>query len=562
MLEPSRSEAWPTEAASRAKLYIPDDYDPYQPAGEEPGKCVLEYDPKRRLLILVSTETGETLDVINPDDIIGASVAVELLGPAHELRANSKHFQNKQDPMPSTPEDCGIFQSLAEDTDKLFSVSRSTANTNDNEPTSEIPFDTQAAAVLTMYVYPRVDPSKCSSLLGSCGLGGRNNKLPDKEYEAPSDPSKLGSRHARHRRFQIAPAEDFSDISTLVRAIRTLAGPPTAGSRLLVVVNPFSGNKLGTQVYEKDLAPMLDQAGFEHDCMVTQHAGHAEERMKMHPKDSTIHDIKEYDGVIAVGGDGVLHEIFQGIKDRPDFEEIMATTKLGHIGAGTSNGFAKSLTHACQEQDTATDYCFQVAKGKTVKMDISRYYTQNSQYISFLTYSYGIIADIDIESEAIRFLGSLRMDVWGVWRVLNLRTYRARFSYVPAGKHAELPPLGKPLSADWVTEEDDFIMFWASHVTHAAEKTFHSLPSKPTDGVFTILIVRKNVSRLRLALILLALETGGHGEMHGVEFIQCTAYRMEPLTKGSFNDIDGEVVESGPIQARLLAGAAQVFCTL
>jgi hypothetical protein len=136
------------EVANRAKLYIPNDYDPYQIAGEEPGKCVLEYDAKRQLLILVSAETGETLDVMNPDDIIGAAVEVELLGPAGELRANSKHFQNKQEPMPSTPEDCGIFQSLAEDTDKLFSVSRNSAsanptNDNDNEPTSEIPFDTQ-----------------------------------------------------------------------------------------------------------------------------------------------------------------------------------------------------------------------------------------------------------------------------------------------------------------------------------------------------------------------------------------------------------------------------------
>jgi sphingosine kinase len=123
-------------------------------------------------------------------------------------------------------------------------------------------------------------------------------------------------------------------------------------------------------------------------------------------------------------------------------------------------------------------------------MDLSRYNTANSQYLSFLTYSYGIIADIDIESEAVRFLGPLRFDAWAVWRVINLRSYRARFSYVPAGKHVELPPLGKPLSADWVTEEDDFVLLWASHVTHAGEKLFHSLPTKTAEGAFTVFIVR------------------------------------------------------------------------
>jgi sphingosine kinase len=123
-------------------------------------------------------------------------------------------------------------------------------------------------------------------------------------------------------------------------------------------------------------------------------------------------------------------------------------------------------------------------------MDISRYQTAHGHFLSFLSYSYGIVSDIDIESEAIRFLGSLRFDVWAVWRVLTLRTYRARFSYVPAGKHVEVPPLCEPLSKDWVTEEDDFVLFWASHVTHAAERTFHSPYSKPAEGVFTIFIVR------------------------------------------------------------------------
>ena len=69
-----------------------------------------------------------------------------------------------------------------------------------------------------------------------------------------------------------------------------------------------------------------------------------------------------------------------------------------------------------------------------------------------------------------------------------------------------------------------------------------------------------NVSRFRLAMILLAMENGGHKSMPGVEFVKCTAYRLEPLTKGSFNDLDGEVIEEGQIQGRVLPGAIQVYC--
>lgn len=50
--------------------------------------------------------------------------------------------------------------------------------------------------------------------------------------------------------------------------------------------------------------------------------------------------------------------------------------------------------------------------------------------------------------------------------------------------------------------------------------------------------------------------------MVGAEFIQCKAYRLEPITEGSFNDLDGEVVESGPIQAKVLPGVVQAYCNL
>ena len=68
-----------------------------------------------------------------------------------------------------------------------------------------------------------------------------------------------------------------------------------------------------------------------------------------------------------------------------------------------------------------------------------------------------------------------------------------------------------------------------------------------------------NVSRLRLALILLSMEHGGHVDMNGVDFIECSAYRLEPITKGSFNDLDGEVIESGPIQAAISQLSLQAY---
>jgi sphingosine kinase len=136
-----------------------------------------------------------------------------------------------------------------------------------------------------------------------------------------------------------------------------------------------------------------------------------------------------------------------------------------------------------------------IAKGKTAWMDLSFYQTRSSTYLSFLTFSWGITADIDIESEAVRFLGSFRMDVWAVWRMLNLRKYKAKFSYLPPTKEKNeivLPPLDAPLpdNEGWVSIEDDFILFWVSQVTHAGEQYFHAPQCKVDDGIFNIFIVR------------------------------------------------------------------------
>ena len=59
--------------------------------------------------------------------------------------------------------------------------------------------------------------------------------------------------------------------------------------------------------------------------------------------------------------------------------------------------------------------------------------------------------------------------------------------------------------------------------------------------------------------IILALELGQHITSPKVEFIECVAYRLEPLTVGSFNVLDGEVIESGPIQASVLPSAINFF---
>ena len=59
--------------------------------------------------------------------------------------------------------------------------------------------------------------------------------------------------------------------------------------------------------------------------------------------------------------------------------------------------------------------------------------------------------------------------------------------------------------------------------------------------------------------LMLGLADGTHVNHPAAEFIECTAFRLEPKVL-SINDLDGEVVEVGPIQGKVRPGAMKVFC--
>jgi len=210
-----------------------------------------------------------------------------------------------------------------------------------------------------------------------------------------------------------------------------------------------------------------------------------------------------------------------------------------------------------------------IVKGRSSKCDLSHYETENESYGAFLTYSWAMIADIDIESETIRFMGMLRNDLWAVWRVINLRSYKGKFSFLPAsvddginsGDYTKdnFPAIGDDVPSNWLTIEGDFILFWASQVTHASSATIQSPDSKLNDGIFNIMVIREPCSRFQVAKILLGLENGSHTKNAKAEFFPCVAFRMDPVSSGSFNDIDGEVVEFGRIQGRVQPSVLNLF---
>lgn len=524
---------FPNEQAAQLKILVPEEWKVAS------STCHLQYDASQQLIKIISDDfAGQVLDVIDPDDMIGASLSLEM-------------GSNYSDTTPSPDQIPGRAS---------------------NEPSTNALVDRQGSAILNMYCYPRVDPSQKSWMnwMGVTSYRPRRNP----QYTRTSKHQKV-PRVKQTRSFRLAPSEDFQAANQVLSALRHLATPHTLprndGTPLkyLILINPRSGPKRnGLEVCRKTVQPMLEQAGIDVHLCVTEYANHGKDRMT--PQANSEEDITKYDGLILMGGDGIIHEALNGLMERSDFKTSIAPKlAVGVVGVGSCNGYSTSVTHASMEVYGPLTETFLIAKGQTELADLSIYETSNTnrKYTSFLAFTYAMISDIDIESEVIHWVGEPRNDIWGALMVLLKRKYPAKVSYLPADKVANtsqpvaMPALTESLGGDWVTVDDDIILLWSSQTTHAAMHTHQSPNSKLNDGIFKLLLVRGKVSRLRMAMILLGLESGSHLGQPKVEEVDCCAIRVEPREGARIgkNVIDGELVEAGPIQGHVVPSAIKVF---
>ncbi|MGH2415372.1 MAG: hypothetical protein ACRDEA_17120, partial [Microcystaceae cyanobacterium] len=251
------------------------------------------------------------------------------------------------------------------------------------------------------------------------------------------------------------------------------------------------------------------------------------------------------------------------------------------IPAGTGNGLCKTILDISDEPYDPMSAAFLIAKGKTRPLDLILTQQNNSRYYSFLSLSWAFVSDVDIESNKLRFLGSLRNDIYALMRILSLRTYQGRLSFLPVANWKpsletdckpfddcpicsslpHLPHLSHlPPHPSSQTIEDEFIVFWAMNVSWAS----HSIKAAPhahfSDGAMDLLIVRKGISKWQLLCAFLRTGNGEHVNLPYVEYYKVRSFRLQPLTKRGILAVDGEQVDYAPIQMEVLRGVARIFC--
>lgn len=140
-----------------------------------------------------------------------------------------------------------------------------------------------------------------------------------------------------------------------------------------------------------------------------------------------LKDLKNYRGIVVVSGDGLIHEIINGIMSRADWREAIQIP-IGQIPAGSANGLASSVAYVSGEQfqnialdELSSRMAFHLTKYVPRPMDLVSLQLGDRTFLhSFMNVEWAIVADVDRESEQYRFLGGLRFPLQFLIRILSI----------------------------------------------------------------------------------------------------------------------------------------------
>lgn len=206
--------------------------------------------------------------------------------------------------------------------------------------------------------------------------------------------------------------------------------------RLKVLVNPVGGPGKAPQVLESRVKPILEAAGCKLDIEFTKYKNHGIEIAEKL-------NIQDYDALVCLSGDGMLHEVLNGYAKRKDFKQALSSCPVAPIPAGSGNAMAINLLGA-QNGFSLSLACLNVIKGKPLRLDVCTV-TQPCdpeprpiggngplepsattfqprgyrQYYSFLSQAVGLMADVDLGTEDMRSLGDARFIIGYIGGVLR-----------------------------------------------------------------------------------------------------------------------------------------------
>lgn len=270
--------------------------------------------------------------------------------------------------------------------------------------------------------------------------------------------------------------------------------------RARIIYNPTSGREMFKR-HLPEVLMRLEQAGYETSCHATTGAG-----------DATVAAAaaveRNFDLVIAAGGDGTINEVVNGLAEQP------YRPKLGIIPVGTTNDFARAIG----VPRTVEGACDVIVEGISMPIDLGRV---NDKYF-------------------INIAGGGRLTELTYEVPSKLKTMLGQLAYYLKGM--EILPSIKPthveIEYDGKLFEGEIMLFLVSLTNSVGGFEKLAPDSSLNDGLFDLLILKKANLADFIKVASLALR-GEHINDPHLIYTKANRIKVNPTEKMQLN-LDGE----------------------
>lgn len=348
---------------------------------------------------------------------------------------------------------------------------------------------------------------------------------------------------------------------------------------ILLLINTKGGKGDADKLYKHQIKPILQASHTKFTCMETKHSNHALEIAQNV-------DIDQYDIIACCSGDGIPHEFINGLYKRPDCAKAFDKLAVTQLPCGLGNAFSLS-TYGTTDTALAT---LEMLKLTKMKMDVMLLSQGQKSCLSFLSQAYGAIADSDIGTEHLRWMGSVRFELGLAYKIFTKARYPCDLyvKYAIENKkeiqeHFKLyskyqesltnlqergltmkqlqpryPGLDSPVAADWQKipsdETDNLSIFYVGNMPYVLTDAQFFPAAISDDGYMDLLVFHNKIPLYNYTSLLLNVSSGRHVHHEQVRHAKITAYRLVPRLnpKHHYISIDGENFPVEPMQVEVL----------
>ena len=293
----------------------------------------------------------------------------------------------------------------------------------------------------------------------------------------------------------------------------------------LFIINPSSGRQnFHDKLKEITGSLIMDQICSTIDVFYTEKQDDALNR-------AAALQPEEYDFVVAVGGDGTLNEVINGI--------ILSGSHIpvAVISAGTVNDFANYL----KLPQTPKEFCEMIKEFRLKQVDAGRV---NSKYFINVVAA-GLLSDIGfkVAKDKKAAMGKLAYYLEGAIDLPKQfgRTLKLRFT------------------SDEKSLEEEILLFMVTNSQSVGGFREIAPLASTSDGKFDVVIIKK-MDIFQETPLLLSILHGDHVNHPAVEYFQTNHLKIENLDEQEINvDYDGEqLMDSFPLEMELIPKAVRI----